>query len=151
MDTKNRAEGAEEEGREANRDVPTIGVGEKIFNYGAKAKNIEGSSPRTKNPLRAAATKADEVAGFIPQEAQRAGKYPSPNSNETNSRNPSLGTEVKFLDLEPPSNQGREYFPSPLENMNVGQLKSNTQDKAYSPTVPGIKRGKHNKTEEVQE
>ena len=50
IDTTTRADGVDEVGREATGEVPTIGVEEKLFNYGVKAKNIEGSSPRTKTP-----------------------------------------------------------------------------------------------------
>ena len=142
MDTKTFAEGLEAEGWEVTECVPTIGVSGEILNLGVKSQNIEGFSPRNKTPLGAAATKDNDGAGFIPGKAQRTWNFLPANNNEAESMNSSLGTEVIFFDLEPPSHQGREDFPSQQENINVGDLKSNTQDKANSTTVPGNRGGR---------
>ena len=135
--------------RGASEGGGTIRVRGERFNPGV-SKNIEGSSPRTKTPYGAATTKIDEGAGFIPEKAQRTGKFLPATNNEDKSMNP-LGTKVIFLDQEPPSHQGREDFPPPPKNINVGDLKSNTQDKANSTTVPGTSGEDDAKIEEVQE
>ena len=108
MDTTTRADGVEEVGREVKEEGPTIRVEETLCNSGVKAKNIEGSSPRPKPPPSAATTKTDMVAVSFPRKPQRAGSLYSTTLTEPNS----APRSVTFLDLDPSTNQDRDYFTS---------------------------------------
>ena len=52
--------------------------------------------------------------------------------------NPNLETDELPFEMEPSSNHAREDCPSPPESTNVGDLKSNIQDKVGNlTTAPG--------------
>ena len=127
------AEGVVSEGGESEGGVTIRERGESFNTW--VPKNIEGSSPRTKTSYGAAATKVDEGAGFIPGKEQLTANLPTKNTREAKSTNPSPKPDVMFFDLEPPSHQVRVDFPSPPENTNDGDPKSNTHYKAGNSTI----------------